>query len=198
MANANKLAGLRPVKNINGSPWNGKVNMYYKAAGLNEAFFVGSLVATIGSADASGKYPTIALAGTDPPMGVVVGFSNTPYIAADVTNLDLEYSLASTAHYVAVCDDPGVIFEIQQEEGTDMAVTDVGMNASPITETGNTATGLSTITIDYSSLATTSTLSLKVLRLVDKVDNVLGPYAKYEVMINNHQLGQGLGSLGIG
>ncbi len=198
MANLDKTAGLRPVKNLNGSPWNGKINMYYKAAGLAEAMFVGTPVQLAGSADASGKYPTIKLAGTAPIIGVIVGFCNTPYIAANLTDLDAEHSPVSTASYVAVCDDPGVIFEMHQEAGTtDLAVTEIGLNASPTAESGNTTTGLSTVVIDYSTVATTSTLSLRIMRLVDKVDNDLGAYAKFEVMINNHGLGQGLGSAGV-
>jgi len=198
MANLDKTAGMRPIKNLNGSPWNGKVNVYYKAAGLAEAMFVGTPVQLAGSADDTGKYPTIKLAGTDPIIGVIVGFCNTPYVAANLTDLDSEHSPVSTASYVCVCDDPGVIFEMQQEASTtDLDADDIGLNASPTTESGNTTTGLSTVVIDYSSINTTSTLSLRIMRLVDKVDNALGDYAKFEVMINNHGLGQGLGSAGV-
>ena len=197
MANSDRPSGMKPLRYLNGSPWNGKITMYYKAAGLGEAMFIGTPVQSAGSADTLGQYPTIKLAGTDPILGVVVGFGNTPDIVADVTNLELEYSPTSTANYVAVVDDPSVIFEIQEDSSTALTADEVGLNASPTTESGNTTTGLSTVEIDCTTEATTSTLSLRILRLVDRVDNELGANAKWEVLINNHALGQGLGAAGV-
>lgn len=197
MANSNRIAGFRPIKHLNGNPWNGKFNMYYKSASSD--IFKGSPVILAGAADTSGKYPTIDIGAAGGAfVGVAIGFSTTPYIVADPTNLELAYSPSGTSHYVAVVDDPTVIFELFQETGaTDMAATDIGMNCPIIAESGNTATGLSTVTMDYSELATTSTDEVKVLRLVDAVDNALGAYARFEVLINNHTYGQGLGALGV-
>ena len=164
---------------------------------MSENIFVGSLVKSAGSADASGKYPTIQLAGTSPIRGVVVGFGNTPYLAANVTDLDQLYGVTDTANYVSVVDDPGVIFEAQEDSTTNLTKDEIGLNVSPTTESGNTTTGHSTIELDCSTEATTSTLSLKILGLVDRPDNELGDYAKFEVMVNNHELAQGLGSAGV-
>ncbi|MEA2038867.1 MAG: hypothetical protein U9N82_03435 [Thermodesulfobacteriota bacterium] len=197
MANTDKPMGMKPISHINGSPWNGMFRMYYKAAGLSEAIFVGSPVKSAGSADSTGKYPTIQLAGTDPIRGVVIGFAKTPYGVFDATDLDLKYSPSDTAHYVAVVDDPSVIFEMQEDSSTALTVTEIGLNASPTTESGSTTTGLSSVEIDCSTENTTSTLSLKILRLLDREDNELGDYAKFEVLINSHELGQGLGSTGV-
>jgi hypothetical protein len=195
MANPNKVAGFRPIKHLNGNPWNGSFNVYYKSASSD--IFRGSPVILAGSADATGKYPTIDIGGAGAPfVGVAIAFSTTPYIAADPTNLELLYSPSGTSHYVAVVDDPQVIFELFQEEGTDMAITDVGMNCPIVAESGDTTTGLSTVTMDYSDLAVTSTDEVKVLRLINSEDNALGSYARFEVLINNHTYGQGLGSLG--
>jgi hypothetical protein len=197
MANKDRPFGLKPVRHLNGSPWNGKTRVYYKDVGETDVLFIGSLVKSAGSADATGKYPTIELAGTDPIRGVVVGFGNTPYIAADVTDLDRLYSPTTTANYVAVVDDPGVIFEAQEDSSTNLTADEIGLNISPTTESGNTTTGHSTIELDCATEATTSTLSLKILGLVDRPDNELGDYAKFEVMVNNHELAQGLGSAGV-
>ena len=191
--------GMKPIKHLNGSPWNGKFNIYYKAVALNEAMFIGTPIQLAGSADTFGKYPTVKLAGTSPILGVIIGFPNTPYIAADVTDLDKLYSLASTASYVAVVDDPSVIFEMQEDDadGDTLDADDVGLNASATTESGSTTTGQSTVEIDRSTVATTSTFNLKLLRLVDRPGNAMGAYSKWEVLINNHGLGQGLGSTGV-
>jgi hypothetical protein len=197
MANKDRPAGLKPVKHLNGSPWNGKTTMYYKAAGLNEAIFIGSPVKSAGSADATGKYPTVQLAGQDAARGVVVGIGNTPYLAADLTDLDLTNSPVSTAHYLMVADDPDLIFECQEDSSTAFTADSIGCNADLTTESGNTSTGHSTVEIDCATETTTSTLQVKILRLVDRPDNELGNYAKFEIMFNQHELGQGLGSTGV-
>jgi len=196
MANPNKIAGFRPVKHLNGNPWNGSFNVYRKTTAVN--LFVGSPVLLEGSADATGKYPLITVgAAAGPIVGVAIAFSTTPYIAADPTNLELLYSPSGTSHYVAVVDDPQVIFEMFQETGTtDMANTNIGQNCPFLAESGNTTTGLSTVTLDFSELATTSTDVVKILRMVNSEDNAFGSYARFEVLINNHTYGQGLGALG--
>ena len=197
MANKDRPSGLKPIKHINGVPWNGKTNMYYKAAGLNEAIFIGSPVKSAGSADATGKYPTVQLAGQDAARGVVVGIGNTPYLAADLTDLDLTNSPVSTEHYLMVADDPDLIFECQEDSSTTFTAGSIGCNADLTTESGNTSTGVSTVEIDCATETTTSTLQVKILRLVDRFDNALGNYAKFEIMFNQHELGQGLGSTGV-
>jgi hypothetical protein len=198
MANLDRPMGLKPVRHLNGNPYNGKFRMYYKAADLAEAIFIGSPVKLAGSADTSGKYPTIQLAGAGGPIvGAVVGFSNTPYIAADVTNLNLKHSPTLTANYVAVADDPDLIFECQEDSSTTFTADSVGCNCDLTTETGSTTTGKSTVELDCSTETTTSTLEVRILRLVDREDNALGNYSKWEVMINVHAYGHGLGATGV-
>jgi len=200
MANLDRPCGLKPLRYLNGTPWNGKFNIYYKAVGLAEAIFIGSAVKLASAGDASGVYPTIQLAGAGGPIvGVVIGFGNTPNIVADVTNLNLLYSPSETAHYVAVVDDPSVIFECQEDDvdGTTLsAATGCGATADLTAESGNTTTGRSTVEIDRSTVHTTSTLEIRILRLVDRVDNALGAYSKWEILINVHAYGHGLGATG--
>ena len=199
MDNRDTPFGLKPIKHLNGTPWNGKFNIYYKAVGLAEAIFIGSPVKLAGAADTLGTYPTIQLAGAGVPIvGTVVGFGNTPYLAADVTDLDRLHSPTLTANYVAVADDPGLIFECQEDSSTTFtAATAVGATVSLTTESGNTTTGHSTVELDCSTEHTTSTLGMRILRLVDRPDNELGEFSKWEVMINAHAYGQGLGATGV-
>ena len=60
MANIDSPFGLKPVKYLGGSPWNGKANVYYIPASDGTAVFVGDAVKSAGSADATGKFPTVA------------------------------------------------------------------------------------------------------------------------------------------
>ena len=196
MANKDRPCGLKPIKHLNGVTWNGKFNVYRKVAAEN--FFIGSPVKLAGSADATGKYPTVALAGAGGPIvGSVVGFGNTPYLAADVSDLDKVYSISTEDVYVAVADDPDLIFECQEDSTTNFTADSIGCNADLTTESGSTTTGKSSVEIDCSTETTTSTLEIRILRLVDRPDNELGDYAKFEVMINVHAYGQGLGSAGV-
>ena len=196
MANTDRPMGLKPVRHLNGNPWNGEFRMYRKTA--TENFFIGSPVTLEGSADDSGKCPTVALAGASSAiLGPVVGFSNTPYIAADVTDLDKVYSVSTEDIYVAVADDPDLIFECQEDSSTALTIASVGCNADLTTESGNTTNGKSTVEIDCATETTTSTLEVKLLRLVNREDNALGSNAKWEVMINVHCYGQGVGAAGL-
>ncbi len=199
MANLDKPKGLVPVRHLNGNPWNGSFTMYYKAVGLSEAIFVGTPVSLAGSADTLARYATIKLAGQGPILGVVIAFGSVPQIAADPSNLELLYSPSDTANYVAVVDDPQVIFECQENPDDDTTLTadEVGNNASLTTESGNTSTGKSTVEIKTDTETTTSTLQVRIMRLVAREDNLLGNHSKWEVFINNHQNGQGLGAAGV-
>ncbi|WP_456442282.1 hypothetical protein, partial [Psychroserpens sp.] len=74
MANLDRPAGFKPVKNLNGSPWNGKANVYYIPSTDDTAIFIGDAVKSAGSADATGMYPTVAQAAAgDTIRGVIIG-----------------------------------------------------------------------------------------------------------------------------
>jgi len=190
MANADTPFGLKPVRHLNGNPWNGKARVYYKAAGV-AAVFVGDPVELLGSADSTGKYPTVqSLVTDDTPthiVGVAVAVSNTPYIGANASDLSARYILAASEAYIFVCDDPSVIFEIQEDGVTStLTADDVGCNCGLTNATGSTTTGISAQELESELGATINTRALRLLRLVDREDNALGAYAKWEVLINLH------------
>ena len=199
MANVSRPRGLSPVGYLNGSPWNGAARKYYAtapAAGL----FVGDPVTTSGTADANGIMGvTIGVAGSA-ICGVVVAVlpANDGAVSLVGTTVDLaSRSLAgSTSGYVLVCDDPQVIFEIQEALTTPFAITDVGANCNFLIAAGAAAYSDSATTTAVAAPTTTSTLNLKILGLAQKPDNAVGLYAKLLVMINNHQYGS-VGTAGI-
>lgn len=197
MANDDKPSGFKPVSYISGAPWNGEFNVYQAASGDAVAIFKGDLVALTGACEATGKYPTVAqsAAAGAQHLGVAIGFSTVaPQIAADPSNLNLKYRVASTTCYVCVVDSPFVLYEIQEDSvGGDVAVASIGLNAEIIVGSGNTTTGLSAIELDTSTVATTATLPMQILRLVDREDNAVGTHAKWLVRLNtghfNHATG---------
>ena len=115
----------------------------------------------------------------------------------DVTSLERNYCPASTAMYVAVVDDPNVIFEVQEDNGSSahMEAGDVGqMIALASTSAGSTTTGLSAAEIDSDGNAANTashTAQLQVLGVVDRDDNEFGSSAdstKWLVRIADHAL----------
>lgn len=183
MPNLNAPSGLRPVRHINGSPYNGQYRRYAKNASDATNLFVGDIVKLAAGSDADGnKYVTaITTVATDVPVGVVVGFAPNP------DNLMQRYSVASTARVVFVCDDPEVISEVQLT-GT-YASGNVGQNASPnIATAGNTTTGVSGHQLDSATIATTNTLMLGILGpVLAPTNDLTSANARVEVRFNKHQ-----------
>lgn len=190
MANVDAPRGARPVKHMNGNPWNGEFNIYCALAGETNNMFVGDFVAHGGSADPTGKYPSVIVptAGTgNELLGVIIGFGDNPQLMANVADLSLRYRPASTLKYVAVVDDPDVIFSIQEDSvGGALAVTAVGNNTAIVLGSGNTSTGLSGHELDSSEIVVT-TEQLRILRLDPKLNNDLGTNAEWLVFINEHE-----------
>lgn len=181
MANANNPVGLVPIRHRGGAPYSGGSNLYYHDSGDGTALYIGDPVKSGGSADANGVPSVIRAAAGDAIRGVVVGIKpatrdSTPYLAG------------STAGYVYVADDPNLIFEVQEDSvGGALTITEVGENADVVAGNGSTVTGRSGFMLDSSDHKTT-TAQLRILRIVLRPDNAVGTYAKWEVMINEHEL----------
>jgi len=199
MANTARVNGFRPVKHLNGAPYNGMFNKYVVAAADATAIYIGDLVKTDGAGDLATGLPTVTrAAATNVVRGVVVGFE------VDPTALDLPIRrAASTRRIVYVADNPDLIFEAQEDgDTTPIAVASIGLNASLIsTSGGDTITGASGMQIDSSTASTTATLELKLLGVVARADNELitagQANTRWLVMINAHELKAGTGSAGV-
>jgi hypothetical protein len=199
MANTNRVNGFRPVKHLNGAPYNGMFNKYVVAAADATAIYVGDLVKTDGAGDLVTGLPTVTrAAATNVVRGVVVGFEPDP----TALNVPL-YRAASTRRIVYVADNPDLIFEAQEDgDTTPIAVASIGLNASMIsTSGGDTITGSSGMQIDSTSASTTATLELKLLGTVPRADNEVitagQAYTRWHVLLNAHELKPGTGSAGV-
>jgi hypothetical protein len=192
MANANTPFGLRPVRYLNGAPWNGQVTRYHVKSNYAVDLFIGDPVVMTGDTAA---YPaTVNGIPADGLPNVQIGVAGSAWVGAIVGfevnpgALDVIYGPASTARIALVADDPNLIFEMQEiGTGTPLAATDQGLNANGVAASGSTVTGLSGWVIDNTTEATSNTLNVKLMRLVQRADmEGYGAYAKWEVMINNH------------
>lgn len=184
MANADTPFGLRPKRDVSGRPYSGSVNAYSTASGDGTAIFVGDPVKLSGTSQVIGgaTYADVDQAATgDIVVGVVVA-------VLPATRESLIYRAASTVRILLVCDDPNVLFEIQEVSGgTPLAAADIGLNANFVVGSGSTSNGQSGVELNNSGEANTATLDLKIVGLVNREDNAIGEHAKWLVRINRHQ-----------
>lgn len=196
MANVSRVNGFRPIKHMNGSPWNGQVNKYWIAAADGTATFVGDVVKLSGTADADGVASVIQAAAGNTPVGVVVWMEPNPL------DLTQNYRIASQSiaqqnagRWVYVADSPDLICEVEAT-GTALAVADIGLNGSLVVAAGSTTTGQSGMSFDTTTKATTATLVFQLIGFVQRPDNEITTNAKVLVRFNVHQYGS-VGVLGV-
>lgn len=192
MANQNAPSGLAPVQYLNGATWNGGGRVYcIPDTDDTNIFAMGDPVVLAGGADANGV-PTITLATagiTNPVLGCIVsGAGAQAYAGAYGVPAESPIVIPATKsrnYYVLVCDDPNVIFEIQEVgTGTQLTAAAVGLNAPLLSGTNNGY--ISGWQLDNVGEVTTATEQLKLLGLAQKQGNAFGAYAKWWVLINNH------------
>ena len=197
MPNSNRPAGLVPVGRIDGTQWSGRLNLYYIPLADANAYAIGDPLTLAGSSSPDGRYPSVTLA-TAGFGNLVLGALCTgggvtqagPYF--DPANLGRIIIPATKTqdYYVGVCDDPSVLYEIQEGgAGSNLAATDVGNNFDLKSGTNNGY--ISGWLLDNATANTGATRQLKVMGLVNRLDNALGTYAKWLVLINHHSLRAG-------
>lgn len=191
MANVDRPNGFRPVRRLDGTPWNGAYNLYYSGT---DNLFMGDVVekGATSVARGDGAYPEVHRAEADDiPVGVVVGWERDP------AALDRLYHAASSTYAVYICDDPNMLFEAQTND-SGLAATDVGLNADIVVAAGSTTTGVSNMEIDGTTEATTADEPLKIMGAVNRPDNDLSSAnSKWLVYFNQHAYRSDAGTAGI-
>jgi hypothetical protein len=172
---ASVLAGFRPVKHLNGSPFNGQVNRYMISASDAQTTNVGDLVQL--STDAAlvdttgGVYPCVERIGSGtavPILGAIVGFE------VDYSNLNAgNVRTASTRRVVLVSDAPDLIYAAPEDAvGSAVAAAAVGLNVAINLGTANTAAPYASgMSVDSSTVAATATFPLQIVGVVSSPDN---------------------------
>ena len=194
MPNANRPTGLSPVKMVTGAPYNGQATIYSIAASYTVALAIGDPVISTGTADANGVAGIALAAATGPIRGVIVGIgSQYESMIGNIVNPNITYRPAASqtdVWYAMVVDDPNVIFEVQENaNGTALAATDVGLNQVLKLGTNNGyVSGWMVASATEATPAVTATLQVRLLGLARRSDNAFGAYAKWNVLINAHEL----------
>lgn len=196
MANADKPTGLTPVSYLNGADWDGRGNIYSILAADTNAFYVGDPVIPSSSGGTTKGIPavTIGTPGTGPWLGVILAIGTVgadgggPYINPDDLTAVFRTSGAKSVDYFAlVADDPNIIYEVQEDSvGGALAVGSIHNNINLIAAAPGTGVKVSAYELDSSTVNTTATLDMRLLRLPSRYDNAIGVNAKWYTIFNNH------------
>lgn len=194
MANEDRPNGLRPVRLLGGSPYNGAYTKFFTDADA----FLGDIMIqdTVSLADGDGAYGGATRATSETTtlaVGVVVGWDHDP------SNLERPYHALSTTLAVYIATDPHLVFECQGDGTATITVAaDVGLNFDIQIVGGDTTSGASNMELLDGSGVTDQATPLKLIGLVDRPDNEIGlANQKMLVMLNTHVYGAIAGSTGV-
>lgn len=184
MPNVDSPFGLKPARLLNGSPYSGATMTFSTASGDATAIFVGDPVILSGTSSVVDGviYADVDQAATgDVMVGVVTS-------VLPETRDSLTYRAASTTRLVQVATDPDLLFEIQEVSGgTALTTAAIGLNANIVVGSGSTTTGFSGVELNNATEATTNTLDVQIVGIVNRSDNEAGEHCKWLVRINRHQ-----------
>lgn len=186
--------GLKPINRLDGMPYAGAVRHIKIASGYDTNVFFGDLVSVV----TAGTAEKFAGTTSGSPVGVFVGVTYT-----NPTTKQLQFSqywpantVASDA-YAYVVDDPNAVFKVAVTDGSsDMsnaARAAIGSNMSLVQGSGNTNTGNSAVSVLAGSEATTNTLPIRVIDVIEDTETGSDEFVELVVKINLHQYNQATG-----
>ena len=183
MANVTERFGLRPSRQLNGSPFINAQNRYRVATDNSTNIYQGDVVipfnsGTVGRAVANTSTPAV---------GVFNGcFYTDPTTQKPTWKNYLPGSTVASDIVAFVIDAPDTVFEVNAN-GV-FAVADIFKNFSVNNVTGNTQTGISYVQLDVANSGTDSTYLVQAIDISGDVLNsdVAVSNANVLVRINNH------------
>jgi hypothetical protein len=188
MANVLERFGLRPSRQLNGSPFINAQNRYRIAANNSTAIFQGDLVKPLDSGNISR-----AIANTsDAVVGVFNGCFYTDPTTQKPTFSNFYPGSINASDIVAfVIDGPETVYEVNADAV--FAVADIFKNYSINTVSGNTQTGISLVQLDVAESGTAGTFVVQAIDISQDPNNndVNTSNANIMVRINNHFYRQG-------
>lgn len=212
MANVNAPFGARPVGSMSGTAYNGRITRYYVASTDPNPYYEGDIVIPAATSDVNGVPAAILdTNGTGPDRGIIVGIEAAGLVyppgavpslgGTGVNVMTTQVSIPATKnqdYYIYVADDPHCMFFMQGDgTATNQVAAKSQYNCSFTQAAPSTATmPLSASVINSGSIATTSTLNIKLLGLAQIPGNAFGAYAIWCCTWNLHDL-SGAGVTGV-
>ena len=184
MPNVVEQYGLKPSRQLNGSPFINAQNRYRIAANNSTAIFQGDLVKPLDSGNISR-----AVANTsDAVVGVFNGCFYTDPTTQKPTFLNYYPGSVNASDIIAmVIDGPDTVFEIKAD--ATFVVADLFKNFSITNVTGSTQTGISKVTLDVANSGTAGTYVVQAIDISQDVFNSdvnVSSNVGVLVRINNH------------
>lgn len=182
--------GLRPVGNLGGT-YNGSFRQYPILSSYSTRVCFGDIVKLVDA----GSTTTIekdAGTSTATPIGIFLGCRFIDISTKQLTFSQQWSGAAHTEGMAYVCDDPNVLFEIQAD-GT-VNDDDIAANAALVQGTSSATLGISRVSLDISTAATTAALPIRIVDWKGGYDGDEKGTA-YPIMLckfnTGHQLGIG-------
>jgi hypothetical protein len=183
MANTNAPFGFVPVRRFDGAAWNDQLTTAIVDKDNSTPIFKGDVVDQL-----STGYIAKGTAGTGVHLGIFWGcvYNNSvtgypqysPYWPGSGASADVS---------ALIITDPNVVFQAQATTGP-ITFADIGAGVQFTAGSGNTATGLSTASVDNVGTAGTTTLPFRVIGLKSGVGpgtDATSAYNIVEVVFNN-------------
>jgi hypothetical protein len=189
MPNVVEQYGLKPSRQLNGSPFINAQNRYRIAANNSTAIFQGDLVKPLDSGNISR-----AVANTsDAVVGVFNGcFYTDPTTQKPTFSNYYPGSINASDIIAMVIDGPDTVFEIKAD--ATFVVADLFKNYSITNLSGATQTGISKVTLDVSESGVAGTYVVQAIDISQDVFNSdvnVSSNVGVLVRINNHFFRQG-------
>ena len=189
MPNVVEKYGLRPSRQLNGSPFINAQNRYRIAANNTTAIFQGDLVKPL----TSGTISRAVANTSDTVVGVFNGCFYTDPTTQKPTFLNYYPGSVNASDIIAmVIDGPDTVYEVKAD--STFVVADLFRNYSITNETGSTQTGISKVTLDVSESGTAGTFVVQAIDISQDVFNSdvnVSSNVGVLVRINNHFYRQG-------
>ena len=188
MANTLERFGLRPSRQLNGSPFINAQNRYRIASGNSTSIYQGDLVTPL----ASGQITRYVANTSNTVVGVFNGCFYTDPTTQKPTFSNFYPSSTNASDIIAyVIDGPDTVFEINADEV--FAVADIFKNYSVNNASGSTQTGISLVQLDVAQSGVDGTYVVQAIDISQDPNNndVATSNANIMVRINNHFYRQG-------
>ena len=184
MANVTEQYGLKPVRQLNGSPFINAQNRYRIASNNSTAIFQGDLVIP----QTTGNI-TRAIANTSTEVvGVFNGcFYTDPTTQKPTFRNNYPGSIAASDIIAMVVDATEIVYEIKAN--ATFVVADLFKNYSVTNVTGSTQTGISKVTLDVANSGTAGTFVIQAIDITqDPFNSDVNVSSNVGVLvrINNH------------
>jgi len=183
MANTTERFGLRPSRQLNGSPFINAQNRYRVASNNSTSIYQGDVVIPFASGNIGRAIANTSTAA----VGVFNGcFYTDPTTQKPTFKNYLPGSTVASDIVAFVIDAPDTVFEVNAN-GV-FAVADIFKNFQINNASGSTATGISLVQLDIAESGVTSTYLVQAIDVSGDVTNsdVTVSNANILVRINNH------------